>query len=73
MNGQTQQINDDHNQYYKGWVGCDIYVTQNYFLPTNLRRQSTGPIRDFKGGPPVGTLQAQCYMSFELSFGMQRS
>jgi hypothetical protein len=54
------------NPYYKGWVARDC-------LPSNPRRQSTWPIRDFRGGPPASALQAQCYMSFKLSFRIQRS
>jgi hypothetical protein len=57
-------------QYYKGWVVYDLCVTQNYCLPSNPRSQSTWLIQDFKGGPPVGALQAQRYIIYELNFGM---
>jgi hypothetical protein len=36
-------------QYNKGWVACDLCVTQNYCLPSNPRHQSTLPIRIWRG------------------------
>jgi hypothetical protein len=57
-------------QYYKGWVAYNLYVTHNYYVPSNPRRISTFLIRDFRRGPLTGVLQGQHYMSFELSFGM---
>jgi hypothetical protein len=36
-------------QYYKWWVACDLYVSQNYCVPNNSRRQSNWPIRFSRG------------------------
>jgi hypothetical protein len=48
------------HQYYKGCVACDLYVTQNYGVPSNPRHnprhRSTLPIQNLMGGPPAGAL-----------------